>query len=385
MKWYYFLFELKMLFHNRKNWLLGFALILFFPLYYEQYSQQPVETLRDLKNEEAEEFNSIFKAFPDEIRETQEGQEIYDNLTEQASLINMQRFYLWDDTQNDDYIKDGLRLNELRLQLHAAGNKGIHPSFIMPEEEIEQELALLNYYKAHNISVVADPFVASQFVPTALDKISGIPFSLFVLLIGSSMLLHDRLNRSVMSGLPISYMQRLAAKVGIHLMLIAFFLTASIIAGWIYTGLKAGWGSADSPVLLYSDGAYTAVSTVQYIVLQACALLLTGLLLLVLFVLVQELTANTYASVLAIVFLLLLPSLLLAAGVPAAGWLAPLAMVNTGAVLDGKAAVQFASISMDYPHAFLWFTGLTFFLLAVLYTLNRQRHVRRISLRRITN
>ncbi|GKV70611.1 hypothetical protein NCCP2716_31090 [Sporosarcina sp. NCCP-2716] len=385
MKRYYLLFELKMLIHNRKNWLLGLALVLFFPLYHGQYSQQPIESLKDKKNEEADQYNSIFKAFPEEMRETEEGKKIYDNLTEQASLVNMQRFYLWDDTQDDDYIEDGLRLNELRLELHAAGNKGVHPSFVVSEEAIEKELALLNYYRAKDVPVVSDPFVASQYVPAALDLISGIPFSLFVLLIGSTMLLHDRLNRSVMSGLPIPYMQRVGAKVGLHLITITVFLSAAILIGWVSTGLKAGWGSAVSPVLLYSGGTYTAVSAVRYVLLQSVSFLLIGLLLLVLLLLLQELTANTYAAVLAIVSLLLLPSLLYAAGVPPVGWLSPLAMADTGAVLSGEAAIRFGSGSMDYVHAFFWFIGLTLFLLAVLYTLNRLRYVRRTSVQRIVN
>ncbi|MGG0642424.1 ABC transporter permease subunit [Sporosarcina gallistercoris] len=376
MRWNYILFEIKMLVHNRKNWLLGIALILFFPIYYLQYSQTDIKTLQDQKNEEAEQFHSIFKAFPEEMRETKEGQEIYDNLTEQASLINMQRFYLWDEEDNDLYITDGLRLNKLRLDMHEAGNKGIHPNYIVPKQEIHKEVALLDYYQKHHISIVPDPFVASNYIPAALDTISGLPFGLIVLLIGSSMLLHDQQNRSLMIGLPVSFLQKVVSKVVIHLFLIFAFLVAGIGACSLYVGLKTGWGSFTSPVLLYSSGDFTAVSTVHYVLLQLLAFLLISLLLLVASVLVSRITKNLYTTVLFIVFLLLLPSLLLSAGIDGS-WLRPLAMIDIGAVLSGEAAMRFASTSMDYKHAFLWFFGFTLAVNAVLYMKNKLQYTPR--------
>ncbi|WP_025785310.1 hypothetical protein [Sporosarcina sp. D27] len=366
MRWNYILFETKMLLHNRKNWLLGIAIILFFPIYYLQYSQTDIETLRDQKNIEAEQFHSIFKAFPEEMRETKEGQNIYDNLTEQASLINMQRFYLWDEEENASYIKDGLRLNELRLELHEAGNKGIHPNYIFSKEEIHKEIALLNYYQKHSVSITPDPFVASNYIPAALDTIGGLPFSLLVLLIGSSMLLHDQQNRSVMNGLPVSFLQKMFSKVGIHLGQIFVFLVAGIGIGSVYVAMKTGWGSFTSPVLLYSSGNFTAVSTVHYVLLQLLAFLLISFLLLVASILVNDLTKNMYATVLSIVFLLLLPSLLLSAGIDAS-WLRPLVMIDIGAVLSGEAALRFETASMDYQHALSWFVGLSLVMMAVLY------------------
>lgn len=366
MRWNYILFETKMLLHNRKNWLLGIAILLFFPIYYLQYSQTDIDTLQDQKSEEAEQFHSIFKAFPEEMRETKEGQEIYDNLTEQASLVNMQRFYLSYEEDNDLYITDGLRLNELRLELHEAGNKGIHLNYIFPKEDIHKEVALLNYYQKHEVSIILDPFVASNYIPAALDTISGFPFSLIVLLIGSSMLLHDQQNRSVVNGLPVSFLQKMFSKVGIHLGQIFVFLVTGIGIGSLYVALKTSWGSITSPILLYSGGNFTAVSTVHYVILQLLAFLLISFLLLFVSILVSGLTKNMYSTVLTIVFLLLLPSLLLSAGVDTK-WLHPLAMIDIGAVLSGEAAMRFESASMDYQRALSWFVGLTLVVLALLY------------------
>ncbi|WP_040287711.1 hypothetical protein [Sporosarcina koreensis] len=374
MKRTYLLFELNMLAHNRKNWLLGLALVLFFPIYFGHYSQQQIETVQDQKNEEAGLFETIFKAFPEELRESEEGQMIYDNLTEQASLINMQRFYLWDEEENSKaYIEDGLRLTELRLQLYDAGNKGMPEELIMTEEEIRQETALLTYQQQHDVPIIADPLAASAFIPAALDRISGAPFGLFVLLIGSSMMLHDRANRSVMEGLPVSSSQRMLTKLGVHLALITLFLAAGIGAGALYAGLKTGWGDFLSPLLLYDGGEFRAVSSVSYIVLQSLSFLLISLLLLAAFALLQEFTENTYAAVLIILFFILLPSILSTAGLQA-GWLRPLVMLDSASVMNGIAAERYASRQLDIRHAFFWYAGLTAILLGTAAIVNRLRY-----------
>ena len=191
MFWKYLLFETKLLIHNRKNWLLGIGLILFFPLYYSQYSQISIKDMQMMKNEEAQHFHTVFNAFPEELRETTEGEATYNNLTQQSSLINMQRFYLWKKDDHDKYIEDGLKLNELRLELHELGNKGIHPNYVIPKDVIQKEMAILRYYKVNKLPLVQNPYVASNYLPVALNMISGLLFCLFVLIVGSSMLLID--------------------------------------------------------------------------------------------------------------------------------------------------------------------------------------------------
>ncbi len=61
MFWKYLLFELKLLLSNRKNWLLGIVLLLFFPLYYLIYSQAEPETTegerRKMKQRHSKQFS----------------------------------------------------------------------------------------------------------------------------------------------------------------------------------------------------------------------------------------------------------------------------------------------------------------------------------------
>ncbi|MCM3636976.1 hypothetical protein M3152_04520 [Sporosarcina luteola] len=376
MFWKYLLFESKLLLHNRKNWLLGIGLILFFPLYYSQYSQIDIKDMQKLKNEEAQHFHTVFNAFPEELRETVEGEAIYYNLTQQSSLINMQRFYLWKKDDYDKYIEDGLKLNELRLELHELGNKGIHPNYVIPKDVIQKELAILRYYKIHKLPLVPNPFVASNYLPIALNLISGLLFCLFVLIIGSSMLLNDQQHRSVVGGFPISFMQKVSGKVAIHLVQVQLFLVLGVLIGGYYVAQKTEWGNFMTPVLIYREMDFVAVSTFRYVTYMFIAFALIALFLLLVFVLINVVTKNLYATILSMIVILLLPDLISVAGLKF-NWLYPLKFLDISSVLNGTAAMEFGNDKLDFKHSYSWLVGLNLLAAAVLYGRNKLLYIRR--------
>ncbi|WP_432357766.1 hypothetical protein [Sporosarcina sp. UB5] len=376
MFWKYLLFEAKLLLHNRKNWLLGIGLILFFPLYYSHYSQIEIKDLKKQKNEEAQHMFTIFNGFPEELRVSAEGEEFYNNLTQQSSLINMQRFYLWKKDDYDKYIEDGIKLNELRLELHESGNRGIHPDFVIPKEEIQKELSVLQYYKLHDLPLIPNPFVASNYLPVALNMLSGLLFCLFVLIIASSILLNDQQHRSVVGGFPVSFMQKVSGKVAIHLAQVMVFLVIGVLIGGYYVARKTEWGNFISPVLIYQDMDFIAVSTIRYLTYMFIAFALIALFLLLVFVLINVLTRNLYATILTMLVILLLPDLMSVAGVTF-NWLYPLKFVDIGSVLNGDAALEFGIEKLDFKHSFSWLVGLNLIAAAVLYVRNKLQYIRK--------
>ncbi|MCG7344610.1 hypothetical protein MHZ92_10715 [Sporosarcina sp. ACRSL] len=376
MFWKYLLFETKLLLHNRKNWLLGIGLILFFLLYYTHYSQTDIKDIHKLKNEEAQRFHTVFNAFPEELRETAEGEATYNNLTQQASLINMQRYYLWKKDDYDKYIEDGLKLNALRLELHELGNKGIHPNYVIPREEIQKEMAILRYYQEHDLPLVPDPFVASNYLPVTLNMISGLLFCLFVLLMASSILLNDQLHRSVVVGFPASFMQKVSAKVGIHLVQVMMFLGIGFLIGGTYVSRKTEWGNFMSPVLIYQDMDFIAVSTTRYITYMFISFTLIALFLLLVFVLINVMTKNLYATILTMIVILLLPDLISVAGMKV-NWLYPLKFIDIGSILNGDAAMEFRNEKLDFRHSYSWLVGLNLLAVAVLYVRNKLLYIRK--------
>lgn len=375
MFWKYLLFELKLLLSNRKNWLLGIVLLLFSPLYFLIYSQAEPETLQGKKKNEAAVFETIFFQFSDALRETPEGEEIYNNLTKQVSLINMQRFFLTR-SEDDQYIDNGLKLNELRLQMHESGNKGIPPYLVVPKEEIFKEDALLRYNKKHQLPLQPDPFVASNYLPVALNAMSGLIYCLFVLIAGSGMLAHEQQNRSVVSGFPISFMKKINGKVGIHFIQIFLFLILGLLLGGIYVSQKTASGNFASPVLLFQNGDFVAVSTIHYLAYMLIALVLITLLLLYGTALLNLLIRNVYATVLILVGVFFLPDLLITTGIEMT-WLHPIKYIDIGAVLTGELAEKFGNSKLDYKHAFVWLIALNLIALSILYGRNKLRHIRK--------
>ena len=151
MFWKYFLFETKLLLHNRKNLFLGFSLVLFFPLFFIYNSQIESETLKDHKKYEASMIKSILKQFPETQKDTLEGEEILQNILKQSSLVNFQIFYLRSDETREQYIENGLLLNQLRLRMYELDNKGVSDHLVIPKEEILREDVLLRYVQEHQL------------------------------------------------------------------------------------------------------------------------------------------------------------------------------------------------------------------------------------------
>lgn len=369
---------------------MGIVLILFFPLYYSHYSQLDLVDIREVKNEEAENFPKILDKFPGSVWQTEEGKEIRANLVKQSSVLNMQRLYLRNDGNGnpdgffgaglnfDKYFDAGLELNELRLDLHRRGNKGIQKEYIVPIDEILKENALFRYHKEHELSLIQDPFKASNYIPVALSLISGVMFCLLVLLAGSSMLLNDQHHPSVMNGFPITFMQKAFSKVGVHFLQIMLFLCASIVIGGYYVASKTAWGDFRTPVLIYQDTDFIAISMLRYLFYMLVAFGLITLLLLFTFLLVNLVTKNLYAAIVIILFVLLSPQLLLIAGVET-NWLYPLKFIDISAVLSGDAAKEYGIEKLDFKHAYSWLFVLNLLVISILYGRNKLIHLRKVE------
>ena len=388
MFWKYLLFESKLLLLNKKNWLLGLALVLFFPLYYSHYSQLDIVETKEKVTVKAYNFHEVFDYFPGSVWQTEEGKEMYANLLEQQGLLFWQKLYLDNDKNVDGYFGAGpnfhkffdvgMKLNELRLDLHQRGNKGIHQDHIVPIDEILKENALFRYYKEHELSYIQDPFKASNYIPVALNLLSGTLFCILVLLAGSSMLVNDQLHRSVLYGFPVSFMQKAISKVGVHLVQIMIFLCVATLIGSYYVARKAGWGDFRAPVLIYQDADFIAVSMLRYLFYMLVAFALIALLLLFTFLFINLVTKNLYATIVIILFVLLSPQLLLVAGVET-NLLYPLKFIDIGAVLNGDAATEFGIEKLDFRHAYSWLVVLNLIVIAMLYGRNKLLHIRKVE------
>ena len=160
MFWKYLLFETKLLLLNKKNWLLGLALILFSHFIIHIIVNWILLSLKR-KYGKVGKVLRVFDSFPGSVWQTQEGKEIYANLLEQVGFIFWQRLYLSREVDNPDsffsagpnfhkFFDAGLRLNELRLELHEKENKGIRRDHIVPVDEILKKMLSTSTTKSMN-------------------------------------------------------------------------------------------------------------------------------------------------------------------------------------------------------------------------------------------
>ncbi|MFA1820951.1 hypothetical protein ACDX78_12335 [Virgibacillus oceani] len=368
MFWKYFLFETKLMIHNRKNLFLGALLVLFFPIFFFYYSDTEVETIESEKRAEQEMINATLDSFPMSQEETSEGAEIHEIYLEQSSLVNYQIYYLsfvgLDET-NEEYIKNGLQLNELRLRVHELDNHGISPHYIIPEEEVLKSSAFLQYALENEIQLEPDPFVATDYLMFALSILSGLFFLLFIMISGSGILLYEEKHQTVMKGFPLSFMNKIHAKILIHFLYMMIFLTAGLIAGGYIATREVGFGNLSYPVLIYMNSDYVAIPAFQYYIYILLASALIAILLYYAAALFNTIFKNAYATVLIALSIFYIPDLAFMIGWNAP-WLHPIKSIDISGVLSGDLGVQFGNGQLDYWYAMIWLAVLAVIIIVTL-------------------
>ncbi|WP_100010305.1 hypothetical protein [Lentibacillus sediminis] len=365
----YWLFEMKLLLRQRKNWFLGLFLLLFFPIFFLVESREEPVSLESQKHYEANMLVAIFQQFPETERENPEGAAIYNNLTEQASLVNYQLYYL-SEGRHEDYVENGLMLNELRLELHEMGNKWIPEHLVYPREETLKEEALLSYIQANDLPLEPESTGATHYLVAGLGAMSGVVFYMFVLLAGSEILVFDQRHRTVVSDFPISFFKKISAKISGMFLYIAGCLLLGLGLGFWVASSESGSGNFSYPVLLYWDGGFEAVSTMEYLLYALGLMMLVMLLGLIVSVLLNQLFRNAYANVLIGLGLFLLPDLLMGAGV-GASFLQLIKYVDFAGVLDGDLAIQLGADGLDVQHVALWLALMILLFALVIFMINK--------------
>ncbi|WP_058950855.1 ABC transporter permease [Oceanobacillus picturae] len=356
MFWKYFLFETKLMVRNRKNLFLGALLALFFPIFFFYYSDTEVETIESEKRSEQAMIEATFDSFPMSQEETPEGAEIHEIYLEQSSLVNYQLYYLafvgLDET-NEEYIENGLQLNALRLRVHDLDNQGIPPQYIIPKEDVLQSNAFLQYALENQIQLEPDPFVATNYLIHAFSILSGLFFLLFMMISGSEILLYEEKHQTVMKGFPLSFMNKIHAKVIIHFLYMMVFLTAGIIAGGYIAAREAGLGNLSYPVMIFMNNDYVAIPALQYYMYILLAIALIVIVLYYTAALFNTIFKSAYATVLLALVIFYIPDLSLMIGWNTV-WLHPIKVLDIAGVLSGDIAVQFGNEQIDYGYAMIW-------------------------------
>src|SRR5699024_4379043 len=204
MFWKFTLFEIKTLLNNRKSWFIAAFLLLFFLLFFVYYSQDEPIGLAEQKRTESGMTYMAFEYLNLLYQDVPEIAAVREHHVEVQNLVNMQVWHIGDGSDSEQYIEDGLTINEHRLAMHDLDNAGIPDHLIIPREEILKEDALLHYIRDNNLPIESDSFSTNHHVTNALSMFSGLLFLVLLLISGNELLLYERRHMSVMQGFPIA-------------------------------------------------------------------------------------------------------------------------------------------------------------------------------------
>lgn len=364
-------FELKILLLNRKQLFLGLLLILFFPIYFQLYLNTDPPTLLSQKSEESEAQSIIVNTLPLDLRDTEEGMEIFDNYTEQLSIVKMQIYYLSNDygRETSEYITEGLRLNDLRLKMHEQDNPHVSSNLTIPREEIDKENEYLTYLQDHNIQEEDNPFVTSQFMMTAMNMLSGIFLFAIILLICSDIMVYENDHQSVLRGMPVTFGTKALSKVALYFTFITGSLILGVLLGTLRSGLKEGFGNFYYPTLIYTKDGFLAVSIMEYSLYVLLGMVIAVFMTVLLSLLLNVFVTNMYGVALAGFGLFFLPDLLYLLGIKAK-LLFPIKYIDVTGILSGDLALQFGDSGIHYWNSVFGMLVFSIVITLVLYVYN---------------
>lgn len=370
MFWKFTFFEIKLLLINRKSWFIAGFLLLFFILFFTYYSQEVPETLVQKKRIETQVSYAAFDYLDQQRHDLPEVAEVYEYHTKIQSLLGMQVWHIGRGRDSEQYIKDGLEINQLRLKVHELDNAGMPDHLITPKEEILKEDALLRYIRDNHLPLESDSFATNHYFTNVLSMMSGLLFLVIVLISGNEMLVYELRHRSVMRGFPLAFMKKIASKVMIQGVHIYAFLLLGFVIGSIYLSRTTEAGEFSFPILIYMNENYIAISTSQYLLYLFSGLALVTILLLVLSILLNMLFKNAFANVLIGLAIFLLPDMAMAAGLKAT-FLQPIKYIDMSNVLSGELALALGNTSIDYWHAMGTLGIITILLIGSIYAINK--------------
>ena len=303
----------------------------------------PLEELRS----EYEDTQQIFHAIPQNHFDSAAGQEVYDKLARQQSIIGMQRYILSEQEGNtvsglenvvSDYVDQGLELAENRLFFYEADefeSQELLLSFMPAKAEIENDLKFLTYLKENNVDIDWNPLSPSLVLFNLVNIVAGIFIFIIAAIFGADRFSRDQeFNWSISQGIPYSWAHQWRQRTFISWGLIWLITIAGISVSYLFSTLFTDSGTLNYPVPLYSGEETVYISIMQYVIL---ALLLTMALSYIIVKLSTGLSwvfRNIYLTITIVTAVFYLPYVFALTG-PAASW-NPFLYLQIIPVLEGS-------------------------------------------------
>ncbi|MEK4554134.1 MULTISPECIES: hypothetical protein [Jeotgalicoccus] len=256
------------------------ALFLFLASYSAFYQDRdlalPLEELRS----EYEDTQQIFNAIPEDHFESARGQEIYDKLARQQSIVGMQRYILSEQEGNtvsglesvvSDYVDQGLELAENRLFFYEADDfesQELLLSFMPSREEIENDLKFLTYLKENNVDIDWNPLSPSLVLFNLINIVAGVFIFIIAAVFGADRFSRDQeFNWSISQGIPYSFAYQWRQRTFISWGLIWIITLSGIFVSYLLSTFYTDSGTLKYPVPLYAGEETVYISIMQYVLI----------------------------------------------------------------------------------------------------------------------
>ena len=323
------------------------SLFLFLASYSAFYQDRSLALPLDELRSEYEDTQQIFHAIPQNHFETKTGQEVYDKLARQQSIIGMQRYILGEQEGNtveglenvvSDYVDQGLELAENRLYFYEADDfesQELLLSFMPGEQDIKNDLKFLTYLKDNNVDIDWNPLSPSLVLFNLINIVSGIFIFIIAAIFGADRFSKDQeSNWSISQGIPYSWAHQWRQRTFISWGLIWIITLAGTGLSYFFSTIMADSGTLKYPVPLYAGEETLYISIMEYVFI---ALLLTMALSYIIVKLSTGLSwvfRNIYLTITIVVAVFYLPYVFALTG-PAASW-NPFLYLQIIPVLEGS-------------------------------------------------
>ncbi|MFC3418743.1 hypothetical protein ACFOLA_04535 [Salinicoccus hispanicus] len=256
------------------------ALILFVATYSTLYQNRSVELPIEETRAQYTDTQDLFRAIPQEHFETETGQDIYDRLARQQSILGMQRYILSEKEGNtvegleeivSDYVDQGIEMAENQLYFHAADDfesQELLLTFMPSEIEINNRLKFLNYLKENDVAIDWNPMSPSLVLYTLVNIIAGVFIYIIAAIFGADRFSRDQENNwSITQGLPYTWKFQWRQRTFISWVLIWMTLIIGILISYFVSRLSTDTGTLMYPVQLYDGESAVYISILQYVVM----------------------------------------------------------------------------------------------------------------------
>lgn len=264
----YIKFETKLFLKNRRNkfLFLGVAAFLLGLIFYIPY--QNVGDINEKIEIEASSVQNAIASVPlHEIEEEtyMEDYYYYDYLILESRALASQNVALTMFDDLNQYVEEGVRLAQTRIQAHEEGYGSLPDELLTPLSQSLRDQEVYYYLQENNMQIETDAENGISILVLAINWFSAVSF-FFLLFLCCDVLTEDKEHETIVSAYPVDANRKVIGKLMIHTLSVLAILTILFATGFFIWSLVFEPGNINYPVPIYWRGSFTAVPSYTFVI-----------------------------------------------------------------------------------------------------------------------